>query len=105
MPLYKTSHLNSIVGIYNCQRPSTAACKAFTTLKRRDPQLESAVILVTTEGRSLTTTFDVKYGSTQDDFFGTIFRPVASKIHSGGVIPESEVKVDVPSEQRVDPGT
>ncbi len=80
MPLYKTSQNEKIVGIYNCQRPSAAACKALTALRRKDQSIEKAVIQVQTEGRLLSAKFDVTYESVNDSFFGSIKMPVARKM-------------------------
>jgi hypothetical protein len=78
-PLYKTTLEDKIIGIYNCQRPSAAASKAFTTLRRKDPELLKQQIHVHTEGRSACVTYDVSYETVLDSFFGSIKMPVARK--------------------------
>jgi hypothetical protein len=93
MPLYQTLHDNgSVIGVYNAQRPSVAACKAFTTLRRINPSENALTIRVVTEGRKLSQAFNVHYAMTHDAFFGEIMRPVATparlKVSAGHVLTE-----------------
>ena len=111
MPLYKTTSSGVTIGIYNCQRPSAAACKAFTALRRKDRSLKTSAIAVATEGRSQSTIYNVEYARVEDPFFGFIDRPVATKRaeksgavekpvaeNSGGALPQSEVQIRIPDE-------
>jgi hypothetical protein len=94
VPLYKTTKDLKIVGFYNCQRPSAAACKAFTSLRRKDNSLTRETIQVTTEGRSASVNYDVSYESVDDVFFGKIMMPVAKKSGEISVITDVEIKKD-----------
>ena len=117
MPLYKTTSSGVTIGIYNCQRPSAAACKAFTALRRKDRSLKTSAIAVATEGRSQSTIYNVEYARVEDPFFGFIDRPVATKRaeksgavekpaeaqkvaseNFGGALPQSEVQIRIPDE-------
>jgi hypothetical protein len=80
MPLYKTStSTGTTIGVYNAQRPSIAATKAFTTLRRQDKQLIQSEVHVQTEGKKNSQSFQVEYKQVEDDFLGTVFRPIAIK--------------------------
>ena len=80
MPLYKTSTVSgTTIGVYNAQRPSIAASKAFTTLRRQDKQLQNADVVVQTEGKKNSQSFQVEYKQVEDDFLGIVFRPIATK--------------------------
>jgi len=79
MPLYLTVHESKTVGTYNAQRPSVAACKAFTTLKRSNATLEQAFIEVQTEGKKNLSKFKVEYMQVEDKFLGLLHRPIATK--------------------------
>jgi hypothetical protein len=80
MPLYKTSNgSGKTIGVYNAQRPSIAASKAFTSLRRQEKDLLNAEIFVQTEGKKITQSFQVEYKQIQDDFLGLVFRPIATK--------------------------
>ena len=80
MPLYQTTNENgNVIGIYNGQRPSVAATKAFTTMRRRVPGLTESMVHVKTEGRREITKYSVVYCLVKDTFLGEIWRPVATK--------------------------
>ena len=80
MPLYKTSNVSGLtIGVYNAQRPSIAASKAFTTLRRQNKDLRTADISVQTEGKKLSQAFQVEYKEVQDAFLGLVFRPIATR--------------------------
>ena len=83
MPLYKTS-LDSghDIGIYSAQRPSVAACKAFSAYQKKSKTNEKSplVVRVVTEGKTLCTRFQVVYAQVTDPFLGTLMRPVATQI-------------------------
>ena len=101
--MYKTTQSGVTIGIYNCQRPSAAACKAFTTLRRKDHSLKTASIAVATEGRVNSTIYDVEYARVEDAFFGSIERPVATKHcdkpaaeNSSSAVQKPEVEIRIP---------
>ena len=86
MPQYKTRFSNGDeLGIYSAQRPSGAACKAFTSWARKvkEPGEAPIEIHVMTEGRKNYTRFMVSYETVDDPFLGTLRRPVARKIEEG----------------------
>jgi len=98
MPLYKTSHFitKETIGIFQGQRPSTAANKAFTKLRRSNKDLIEETIDVITEGHKHNTTYTVKYTQVNDPLLGIIMRPIATKTYnscpafSSTIIAESE---------------
>ena len=80
MPLYKTlTDADVDIGIYSSQRPSTAACKAFTVLRRKNFTLNECKIKVCTEGRKDVIVYTVTYTDVQDAFLGALKRPIAVK--------------------------
>lgn len=68
------------LGVYSGQRPSAAACKAFTVLRRKDPEMGPTKLAVVTEGRKKTTEFVVEYKSAPNEFLKIEMQPVATKI-------------------------
>lgn len=78
MPLYRTLYKSNEVGVYSGQRPSVAACKAFTQLRKKDP-IKEACIEVYSVSRKSSTNFDVVYKQVDDDLLGSIYRPFATK--------------------------
>jgi hypothetical protein len=81
MPIYQTKFEGQSVGIYTAQRPSIAACKTFSTLRRRNPHMSEARIAVVTEGhRKIEHNYNVTYKNETDSFLGNITRPVAEEI-------------------------
>lgn len=79
MPTYKTFYNSVEVGVYSGQRPSTAACKAFTQLRKAKPTNEAIIdVLSTTKKKPIQ--FRVEYKESTDDLLGTIYRPYATKI-------------------------
>jgi len=87
MPRYSTFHNFDLINVYTAQRPATAACKAFTTLRKANSGLLHAIIDVQTEGKKHASKFHVEYKMIEDDFLGSIKRPVAVKIeHSNTCI-------------------
>ena len=78
MPMYQTLNADgSVIGVYGGQRPSVAACKAFTTLRRQGREAPMCIHVVT-EGRKLSRAYDVNYAVVQDPFLGSMSRPVAT---------------------------
>ena len=82
MPVYNVVREtnNEMVGSYNAQRPSTAAKKAFTTLRKRQKTLVKETFFVYTESRIKPQKFVVEYMESEDEFLGRIKRPVATRI-------------------------
>ena len=76
--MYQTKYEGQGIGIYNAQRPSVAACKTFSMLRRRNPKMQNAEISVVTEGnRKIEHNYMVTYKNDSDAFLGNIMRPVA----------------------------
>jgi hypothetical protein len=81
MPLYQTSVSGAVIGTYNAQRPSKAACKAFTQLRTKNKDIETVQIEVCTTCKKKSCIFNVKYQTQeQPDAFGITSRPVAEKV-------------------------
>lgn len=81
MPMYQVFYEKQPVGIYSCQRPAIAACKAFTILRRSNGDLQTVSVSVQTEGRKgLTADFLVEYKHCPDEFLKLDMRPVATRI-------------------------
>ena len=88
MPLYKTSlDTGRDIGIYSAQRPSVAACKAYSAYYKKmglvnenESPKGPLVVRVVTEGKTLSTRFQVVYTQVTDPFLGTLMRPVATQI-------------------------
>lgn len=86
MPLYqvRNASCNSILGHYIGDRPSAAACKASTSMRRKDPMLKTMRLKVLTEGRKMHVTFEVTYEAASSDAFseacGIVNRPKARKV-------------------------
>lgn len=75
--MYHSQHNGLLIGIYKAQRPSSAAHKSMTVLKRRYG-LNEARIEILTEGTKRLYVFNVKYQEVFDNFLGLRLRPVAS---------------------------
>lgn len=84
MPLYEVrrSSDNNVIGQYTAQRPSTAATKAFTTLRKKDKTIEKETFMVQTDSRTKPVQFIVEYREVNDDFLGLKKRPIALKIET-----------------------
>jgi hypothetical protein len=82
MPLYEVRKGDQVIGQYAAQRPSTAATKAFTALRRKDKSLEKETFTVQTESRSTKMQFRVEYREVNDDFLGLRKRPIALRIET-----------------------
>jgi len=82
MPVYYTKSTDGPIGIYKAQRPSVAACKSFSTLRRRRKSLEQSNITVVTEGpKKIEHHFCVSYGlCARPHVLGPLMRPIATKI-------------------------
>ena len=80
MTLYQVLLGTTVLGVYSAQRPSTAACKAFTVLRRKEPNLGPTKISVVTEGRKKLTDFIVEYKYDPDDYLKIEMRPVATRL-------------------------
>jgi hypothetical protein len=82
MPLYQTlkSDTKEPIGIFQGQRPSAAANKAFTKLRRTNKDLVEQIIDVVTEGHKHTTRYNVKYSEVNDELLGLIKKPVSTKM-------------------------
>ena len=88
MPQYKTRFAKGDeLGIFTAQRPSGAACKAFTSWARKvkEPGDTPVEIQVMTEGRKNYTRFMVSYETVDDPFLGILRRPVARKFDESTV--------------------
>ena len=81
MPIYQTSVSGAVVGIYTAQRPSKAACKAFTQLRTKNKDIETLQIEVCTQCKKKSCIFNVKYTTQEPDAFGVTSRPVAEKVN------------------------
>lgn len=79
MPLYQTRTATDAVGVFQGQRPSAAACKAFSKLRRLNKDLVEQKIYVLTEGHKMSSAYNVQYIEVTDAL-GTFKRPVATKI-------------------------
>lgn len=79
MPQYQTRAAGHEPKVYAAQRPSGAACKAFTVYRKMHPNTNVLAVEVQTEGKLTWTTFDVTYEEVEDSFFGKLQRPVAVK--------------------------
>jgi hypothetical protein len=66
------------VNTYKAQRPSVAACKAFTQLQKKSTNEMSARIEVKTVGTKRSHIFHVEYKEAQEGPFGPLRRPVAT---------------------------
>jgi hypothetical protein len=78
MPIYQTKSDDVPIGRYSAQRPSVAACKSFTSLRRRNKDLKKAEITVVTEGpKKIIHDYSVSYDESIHDLLGLMFRPVA----------------------------
>jgi hypothetical protein len=82
MTLYQVLLGTTVLGIYSGQRPSAAACKAFSVMRRKDPSLGPTRLSVVTEGRKKTTEFMVEYKNEPDAFLNISMQPVATKLES-----------------------
>lgn len=82
MTLYQVLLGSTVLGIYSGQRPSAAACKAFSVLRRKDTTIGPTKLSVVTEGRKKTTEFMVEYKRAPDAFLNIEMQPVATKIES-----------------------
>jgi hypothetical protein len=84
MPTYEVRRASDdfVIGQYTAQRPSTAATKAFTTLRRKDKSLDKETFMVQTESRSTRIQFRVEYREVNDDFLGLKKRPIAIRIET-----------------------
>jgi hypothetical protein len=83
-PQYKTrTRSRREIGIYTGQRPSVAACKAFSTLRKKDKTITTFDVEVMTEGRRNYTWYRVTYETVDDALLGSMMRPVARKILEG----------------------
>lgn len=83
MPMYSTRVApDGAKYVYTAQRPSDAACKAYTSHRKRTngPDDLKAIVFVTTEGRRAQVAYEVTYELVDDAFLGSFRRPVARKI-------------------------
>jgi hypothetical protein len=67
------------IGTYSGQRPSTAACKAFTTLRRTNKSLQETQIKVLTQGHKNYVIYTVVYTDVEHALLGHVKKPVATK--------------------------
>lgn len=81
MPLYRVFH-ETFDAEYSAQRPSSAANKGLTALRKRDPSLESIILYVQTSTKKRPTKFLVEYKEQEDPFLGLSKRPVATKLET-----------------------
>lgn len=80
MTLYQVLLDSVPLGIYSGQRPSAAACKAFSVLRRKNPDIGPTKLAVVTEGRKKTTEFMVEYKHAPNEFLKIEMQPIATKI-------------------------
>lgn len=80
MPVYETRHSGKLIGTYTSQRPSGAATKAFTQIAKTTEATEPVHIEVCSTCKKKACIFMVEYKDVTDSFFGTMRRPVATKI-------------------------
>jgi hypothetical protein len=79
MPTYRVFN-DSFDAEYCAQRPSSAACKGLTSLRRKDSSIDSVVLSVQATSKKTPMRFRVEYKEIQDDFLGLLKRPVATKL-------------------------
>jgi hypothetical protein len=80
MPMYETRHSGKLIGTYTAQRPACAATKAYTQLAKTIAITEPVKIEVCSTCKKKACIFMVEHKEVTDAFFGTMKRPVATKL-------------------------
>jgi hypothetical protein len=83
MPVYDVYDFvtNTHIGTYTAQRPSIAACKGLTILRKQDKSIEKRCISIQVSSKKERTLFDVEYKDATHAFLGSCKKSIATKRH------------------------